>query len=154
MRPRSRWGPQRLGADVDAELSRHGPAAETARMLEAWNDAVGGAIARNAWPARVGRDGTLYVHTSDSVWAFELGHRAPEIAARLGVPSVRFAPGPLPEPGAEPSADDAVRRVDPGPEERAAAARIAAGIEDEELRGLVARAVAASLARAAADRRF
>ena len=149
-----RWGPERIGSEVDAALAVHGPVAETARMIAAWRDAVGDGIARNAWPARVARDGTLHVHTADSVWAFELGQRAREIAERLGVPAVRFAPGPLPEPGGEDPAEAAGPAVEPGPWERAAGAEIAAEIEDEELRALVARAAAASLARAAADRRF
>jgi len=112
---------------------------------------VGEGIARNAWPARIARDGTLHVATSDSVWAFELGHRAVEIGRRLGVAKVKFAPGPLPsrEDAAvsagppSPSADD-VRR----------AAEIAAGIDNEELRQSVQKAVSLSLARAAADRPF
>jgi hypothetical protein len=149
---RRRWGPQRLGGDVDAELSRHGPVLETARMIAAWEEAVGDGIARNAWPARVARDGTLHVHTADSVWAFELGQRGPEIAERLGVRAVRFAPGPLPEPGEDALAEVSRPVVEPGEWERAAAAEIASPIEDEELRELVARAAAASLARAAADR--
>ncbi len=66
-------------------------------MLALWPEAVGEAIARNAWPARIARDGTVHVNTADSIWAFELGHQAPEIAARLGVEKLRFAPGPLPE---------------------------------------------------------
>lgn len=123
-------------------------------MLSAWRETVGDAIARNACPARIGRDGTLHVHTSDSVWAFELGHRAPEIAERLGVPAVRFAPGPLPETATDAPATLSAGAVEPGPAERAEAARIAAGVSDAELRELVARAVAAGLARAASDRRF
>ena len=146
------WGPQRIGREVDATLSSHGPVVETARMIAAWQDTVGDAIARNAWPARVARDGTLHVHTADSVWAFELGQRAPEIAERLGVPAVRFTPGPVPEPGEEDPDAASRRAVRPGPWERAAGAEIASEIEDEELRALVARAAAASLARAAADR--
>ncbi len=70
-------------------------------VLAAWEDAVGPEIARNAWPARFQRDGTLIVHCQDAIWAFELGSRAAEWAA---------------------------------------------GIEDETLRELVARAAAASLA--------
>ena len=42
--------------------------------------------------------------------------------------------------------------VEPDPEARKVAATLASEIEDEELRGLVERAVAASLARAADDR--
>ena len=73
-----------------------------AELVERWPTTVGAAIARNAWPARIARDGTVHVNTADSVWAFELGQRAAEIAEKLGVPRVRFAPGPLPEPDAEP----------------------------------------------------
>ena len=68
-----------------------------AELLERWPGTVGEAIARNAWPARIARDGTVHVSTADSVWAFELGQRAAELAERLAVPKVRFAPGPLPE---------------------------------------------------------
>jgi predicted nucleic acid-binding Zn ribbon protein len=77
---------------VRGELSRFGPQAGMAELVEAWPAAVGEQIARFAWPARIARDGTVHVHTADSVWAFELGHRAAEIAGRLGVTSLRFAP--------------------------------------------------------------
>ena len=72
-----------------------------AEFVERWPPSVGETIARNAWPARIARDGTVHVNTADSVWAFELGQRAREIAERLGVPKLRFAPGPLPEPSEE-----------------------------------------------------
>ena len=69
-------------------------------LSRAWQAAVGDEIARNAWPARFQRDGTLIVHTKDAIWGFELGHRAAEIAERLpGKPALKFVPGPLPEPG-------------------------------------------------------
>ena len=110
---------------------------------------MGAPIARSAWPARVGRDGTLHVATSDSTWAFELAHRAPEIAARLGVAKVRFAPGPLPEDGVAEPPRAALR---PSAEQERAAAEIAAPIEDENLRKSVQKAVSLSLARTLADR--
>ena len=116
--------------------------------VAAWPAAVGAEIARNAWPARFQRDGTLVVHARDAVWAFELTARAAEIGSRLpGTPPLTFVPGPLPEASAEPS-----RAPSSGPpaatvEQRAEAAEWAAGIEDDELRALVARAAAASLAR-------
>jgi hypothetical protein len=116
-------------------------------VLAAWEDAVGEEIARNAWPARFQRDGTLVVHTKDAVWAFELGHRAVEVAARLpGRPPLKFVAGPLPEPGGEATA--AASGPPPATlEEREQAAVWASRIEDEELRATVARAAAASLAR-------
>src|SRR5581483_6114489 len=101
-----------------------------AELLERWPAAVGAAIARNAWPARVARDGTVHVHTADSVWAFELGHRAAEIAERLGVPRLRFAAGPLPEPEHE----EVERPLETRPEDGERARAIAAAIEDENLR--------------------
>jgi hypothetical protein len=104
---------------------------------------VGEAIARNAWPARIARDGTVQIHTADSIWAFELGHRAAEIAERLGVPAVRFAPGQLPSEGAVTAPAEAPR---PSPEHLRAAAEIAAGIDDENLRKSVQKAVSLGLA--------
>ena len=126
-----------------------------AELLERWPEAVGEAIARNAWPARIARDGTVHVNTGDSVWAFELGHRAAEIAERLGVPAVRFSPGKVAGAmPAEATAESLAPRPEPTAEERRQAAEIAASIEDEELRDLVARAVAASLSSQRGDRPF
>ena len=119
-----------------------------AELLERWPAAVGPSIARNAWPARIARDGTVHVHTADSIRAFELGHRAAEIAGRLEVPKVRFAPGPLPEP--EPEAPPAA--VQPTPVDMERARAIASSIEDENLRETVQKAVGFGLARAALDR--
>jgi hypothetical protein len=118
-------------------------------LLEAWPAAVGAAIARNAWPARIAKDGTLHVNTADSVWAFELGQRDREIAERLGVPKVRFAPGPLP---AEPPAERPPDVVAPTPAEQGRARALAAGIEDEKLRESVQKAVSLGLARERRDR--
>ena len=117
-------------------------------VLEAWEEAVGPEIAQNAWPARFQRDGTLIVHTRDAIWGFELGHRAGEISARLPrTPALTFVPGPLPEPGRE-TPDAAPRGAPPATLEQVEqAARWASEIADDELRALVARAAAASLAR-------
>jgi hypothetical protein len=138
----------RLGEGIRGELARFGPQAGMPELLDRWPAAVGEPIARNAWPARIARDGTVHVNTADSVWAFELGQRSREIADRLGVPKLRFAPGPLPEaseervpPPLEPTAED---------DERARA--LAAGIEDETLRESVQKAVRMSLARERRDR--
>ena len=125
-----------------------------AEILAAWPDAVGVQIAKNAWPARISRDGTLHVHTADAIWAFELGHRAAEIASRLGVAKLRFAPGPLPAAGEQPEHERPATVVEPSPQDRERASAIAATVDDEELRAHIARAAALSLARAAADRSF
>jgi hypothetical protein len=152
---------ERIESDVRRELDRLGPASSIGRVLEAWPEAVGESIARNAWPSRVARDGTLHVATSSSAWTFELAQLAPTILERLrgilldSAPKrLRFAPGPLPEPEVpEASADDRPR-PSPSPAERAAAADLSAQIADHELRELVARAAAASLAKASANRPF
>jgi hypothetical protein len=120
-----------------------------AELVERWPEVAGPGIARNAWPARIARDGTLHVATADSIWAFELGHRAAEIAARLGVAKVRFAPGSLPSSEAPAPSDVAVA---PGPDELRRAAEIAASVEDENLRKSVQKAVSFGLARGASDR--
>jgi hypothetical protein len=117
-------------------------------VLEAWEAAVGPEIARNAWPARFQRDGTLIVHTKDAIWGFELGHRQDEIRNRLPQkPALKFVPGPLPEPGAEPT-----QAAPPGPppvtlEQARQAAEWAARIDDPELRKVVEKAARSSLAR-------
>jgi hypothetical protein len=141
----------RVGDSVRSELSRFGPQAGMAELVEAWPAAVGAQIARFAWPARIARDGTVHVHTADSVWAFELGHRAAEIAGRLGVAKLRFAPGPLPEPAPE---ERVAAPVEVTPEDEARAAELAAPIADEKLRESVQKAVKLGLARGRLDRPF
>ena len=139
---------ERLDNDIRRELSQFGPQAGMAELVERWPHVVGAAIARNAWPARIARDGTVHVNTADSVWAFELGQRADEMAARLEVPKLRFAPGPLPEPTQEAAPDP----VDVRPEDAERARAIAASIGDEILRESVQKAVSLALARGRRDR--
>jgi hypothetical protein len=153
---------ERLDGTVRGALRGAGvpDAGALAEVTSAWPAAVGDAIARAAWPQRIARDGTLLVATTSSAWAFELGLLADEILAKLaaavgeGSPAaVKFAPGPVPSPPAllaptvstAPAIDEETRRL---------AERLTAGIGDEELRETIARAAAASLARAASDRRF
>ncbi len=134
-------------------MKRFGGPADLGEICGRWPAAVGEAIARNAWPARIGRDGTLHVNTSDSVWAFELAQRGADIAARLEVSAVRFAPGPLAEVVPEKEAESLARsRPVPSEDELRAAAEIAASIEDEKLRKSVEKAVSLSLARGRSDR--
>jgi hypothetical protein len=108
----------------------------------------------------VARDGTLHVATSSSTWAFELTQLEADVLGRLrahlqeGVPKkLRFAPGPLPEPSS-PDRSGIAPHEPPvaSAKARSQADSLAAEIEDDELREAVARAVAASLARAASDR--
>jgi hypothetical protein len=141
-----------IGGELRRELGRLGPGGAMSEVVAAWPAAVGPSIARNAWPARIGRDGTLHVATSSSAWAFELTHLEGTISARLeeqlGTPAparLRFAPGPVPEPGAEAETAPKPTVPAPSPRELAAAEELAAGIADPGLREAVARAAAASL---------
>ncbi|MDQ4029980.1 MAG: DUF721 domain-containing protein [Actinomycetota bacterium] len=148
---------ERLADTVAREVGELGEVPGMAELVAAWPAAVGEQIARHAWPARLARDGTLHVATADSAWAYELTQLAPRLLPRLGdlAPKrVKFAPGPIPEgsPGSAPEAR--ARPPAPSPKARRRAAELASPIADEELRLLVARAAAASLARAAADRSF
>jgi hypothetical protein len=150
---------ERIGENVERQLNRFDGHGAMPRIVAAWPAVVGAEVTRNAWPARVARDGTLHVHTSSSVWAFELGQLAPEILERLrkelgeaAPKALRFAPGHLPEPSlAAPEATTA-RPVPASPEALEAAARLAAGIEDEELRKQVEKAVSLGLSSGADDR--
>ncbi len=144
-----------LGHELRRELTRLGPAGAIGEVVEAWPEAVGKAIAANAWPARIARDGTLHVATSSSAWAFELTQLEATVRERLSErlgttapAALRFAPGRLPEPGAEDVETSARTVPEPSPAVRAAGEQIASEIGDPALREAVARAAAASLAAA------
>ncbi len=146
---------ERVGDGVARELARFGPSSGLAPLVEAWPGAVGPEIARNAWPARIARDGTLHVHTSSSAWAFELGQLEARIRESLGEVAphrLRFAVGPLPEPVPADVEQGSARVVEPSPEHTAKGEQIAAEIADENLRKVVAKAAALSLAKAESDR--
>ena len=99
----------------------------------------------------MGRDGTLHVHTADSVWAFELTQLESRIRERLGelAPArLRFAPGPLPETQTDAFTAHVAAVPEPSDCDIAEARDMSAEIGDEKLRNLVSRAAAASLARA------
>jgi hypothetical protein len=153
---------KRLSDEVTRELGRFGPSERMMRIVEAWPVAVGPTIARNAWPARIARDGTLHVATSSSAWAFELGQLRADVLRKLhdavgeNAPvELRFAVGALPEIGRDDDPGQASRAVpEPGPEEVRRGAELAEPIEPEELRETVARAAAHGLLRAGNDRSF
>lgn len=151
---------ERVGQSVKRELAQLGPAAAAADLTAAWPAAVGEVVARNAWPARIGRDGTLHVNTSSSTWAFELKLLEARIAARLrelvgdGSPRrLRFVPGPVPEPDGGGRDTPVNRHPQPSPADAARARAVAAPIGDEEVRDAVAKALAAGLAKQGADHR-
>jgi len=156
---------ERIGEEVQRELARGGSrdAIPLAAVTAAWPTAVGDAVARKAWPLRLGRDGTLHVAADSATWANELSLLQDEILAalraRLGAESpsaVRFAVGPIPEPERPPEpADDAVAGTLEVPlEVEREADAAAAEIGDPELRELVARAARASLLRGRSGRHF
>ena len=100
---------ERLDGSVRRALRGAGvpDAGVLAEVTRVWPAAVGDAVARSAWPQRVARDGTLHVTCVSSTWAFELGRMEDDIRARLAEhleaaepPPLRFAPGPVPSPGA------------------------------------------------------
>jgi len=143
--------PERLAPSVHAELDRLGAGsggAALAALLARWPEAVGETIARNAWPARRTRDGTVVVHTSSAAWAQELTHLEPEVRARLGddAPALRFVVGPLPEPGPEPVPEARRSAHRPTALEFEQASAIVAAIESESVREIVREACARSLA--------
>jgi len=144
-----------LGDDIRRELGRFGPQGAIGDTVAAWPEAVGAEIARNAWPARFQRDGTLIVHARDSVWAFELTQRAAEIQARLeGVDVMKFLPGPLPEASVGEASTPATATAVASPEQRRRAEEIASQIADEDLRKIVTKTIEMSLANAPNDRSF
>jgi len=156
----------RIGSEVERELARGGSrdALPLAAVTSVWPAAVGETVARQAWPLRIGRDGTLHVATSSATWAFELDRLAADILGRLAIrleagqspARLRFAVGPIPEPAIP--AEDAPATPSstpiPTPEEVVAAEAAAAAIDDPDLRELVARAAKASLAKARSGRHF
>jgi hypothetical protein len=148
---------ERVGDAVAHELGRFGPASGIAPVVDGWRDAVGDEIARNAWPARLARDGTLHIHTKDSIWAFELTARANDIRERLGPlapPKLSFAPGPLPEVAESVSKQFEKGIQKPTPEHVEKAESLTRVIRDDDLRKVVAKTVAASLASNRTDRSF
>lgn len=156
---------ERIDKEVQRTLAASGGGIglALAEITAAWPAAVGEAVARQAWPQRVARDGTLHVATSSATWAFELDRLSPEIGGRLrgilgeSAPAkLRFKVGPIPEP-ASASAEALADVAEPPlatPEATSEAASIASEIEDPGLREAVARAARASLSRGGSDRDF
>ncbi len=154
---------ERLGDEVRRSLRGAGvpDAGVLAAVTRAWPSAVGPGIAAAAWPARIARDGTLHVNTTTSVWAFELDRMQEQILPRLAEamegeqapPRLRFATGLVPA-AAAPEAQTPAEPPAPSSDATLEADRIAASVEDVELRQLVRRAAVASLSRPPHDRPF
>jgi hypothetical protein len=154
---------ERIGDQIERTLAAGGSrdAVPLARLTAAWPDAVGAAIARNAWPLRIANDGTLHVATSSATWASELTLLADDLLARLrerlggdAPAKLRCAVGPIPEAAGGVADTPVPSPPEATPEVRQTAASVASAIEDPELRELVARAARASLSKEASDRHF
>jgi predicted nucleic acid-binding Zn ribbon protein len=151
--------PEPIGDEVRRELERFGAPGAIADVVAAWPVAVGSSITRNAWPARIARDGTLHVSTSSSAWAFELGLLEAQLRERLkealgerAPKRLKFVPGRLPEASLPDEAEAESRAPTVTEQHVQAGEELAATISDENLRKLVAKAAAASLARPPDDR--
>jgi hypothetical protein len=150
---------ERIGEAIRRELGRFGSAGSMTDLAAAWPRVVGETVAANAWPGRIGRDGTLHIAASSSVWAFELGQLEGEILPRLrealgktAPKRLRFAPGPLPEAAMTASERRKPPPLEPTAEQVREARSWAAVIGSEELRKTVEKAARASLARAGSGR--
>jgi hypothetical protein len=146
------------GALRGAGVPDAGALADVTRL---WPEVVGDAIARASWPQRISRDGTLQVAAASSTWAFELGLLAEQILAKLaaeigtGAPTaIRFSPGPVPSPPAALPTETPALPLEIDDETRLLAEELTSAMSDDELRETIARAAAASLAKAASGRRF
>jgi len=154
---------ERIGNEVERGLARAGggEGLSLTELTTRWPGVVGDQISRNAWPLRMGKDGTLHVATSSATWAFELDRMRTEIVSQLeealgetAPKALRFRPGPLPEPSAPPAADAPKAPPEASPEVRQEAASAAAAIDDPELRLMVEKAARASLSKGRSDRGF
>lgn len=78
----SRLAPRPLAEGLQELAAALAPASTLARVQEAWERALGAAIADAAQPAAE-REGVLTVVCESSVWAQELELMGPELIARL-----------------------------------------------------------------------
>ena len=80
-----------------------------------------------------------------------------KLAAEIGTgppTAIRFVPGPVPAPPAPLPSETPVAPLEVDDETRLLAEELTSGMSDAELRETIARAAAASLARAASSRHF
>ena len=156
---------ERIDGEIARELTRAGSrdGIPLAAVTSIWQDLVGEAIARRAWPLRSGRDRTLHVATVSATWAHELDLLSAEILGRLrdrlgedAPAGLRFAVGPIPEPAtaSEPPREPHSVPVETPPEIESEARSAASAISDPELREIVAKAARASLLKARSGRHF
>jgi len=143
--------PTRVGEILGQLLPTAAPTVRVLDLGRIWPLAVGDAIARETWPARLGADGVLVVHCSSAVWAAELELLAPQLQERLAAAAAELAPaglrfrvGPLPPPPPTPSASPPLAR---SARSRAVASELAGPIADDDLRAAAERAISGYLSR-------
>jgi hypothetical protein len=149
-------GLEPLGVVIESALPATADrAADVAAIARRWPAAVGEAIAREAWPARLTADGELVVHASASVWASELSHLEADLRARLEAVGIAPAPRLRFTVGAVPRRPEAVGDAAPAsaPPDDPRADRWTSSIRDPELREAVSLAARSWLERARADAR-
>ena len=146
--------PERLAASLASELTRLGGEGNALDATRAWEATVGPDVARNAWPARVKRDGTLVVHARTSVWAFELTQMAEDIRMRLEPQpaAIRFVVGRVPEPAGRPPDELPTPVSDPDPAALEMARSLVADVASREVREALQRAASLGLSRRSSDR--
>lgn len=157
MPPRRRHDPSSIG-DLLGRATRRlarGSDSVLTSVRAAWPEASGPGTVNHAYPIRRSRAGVVTVACTDAVWAQELDMRTDELLDRLGrilgdpdaVAGLRFVVAdhaiPEPDPGPRPARD----LPPPAPDSMAAAEAMVTGIDDPELRDLVARAAARSIDR-------
>ena len=146
--------PEGLATSLESELNRLGGEGAALEATRVWEVTVGPDVARNAWPARVKRDGTLVVHTRTSVWAFELTQMAEDIRVRLDPqpPAIRFVVGRVPEPAGRPPEEVSTAVLHPDSEGLEMARALAADVASPEVREALQRAASLGLSRRSSDR--
>lgn len=130
-----------------------GRAADVAAIARRWPEAVGEAIAREAWPARLTPDGELVVHASGAVWASELSISPASCRAVSRPSGSRRRPGSASRSAR--SRGGAIRmrhrRRKTAPPNDPRAERWTESIRDPELREAVSAAARSWLRRSAAE---
>jgi hypothetical protein len=145
----------RIGDLVGRVLPANRGAERLVRLIAAWPEMVGDAVAREAWPARITSNETLLVHVTSAVWASELTYLASSLQSRLvatlgaeAPQAVLFRVGPVPQTAAPVAAH--VSR-EPSPSEFQRAARAVRAIGDADIRRAAHNALARALAREAQE---
>ncbi len=153
---RRRGGLTQAGRLLDRAMRAkgQGPDPALAPIRDVWAAAVGDAVAAVAQPLRRSRAGVLTIACADASWATELQGRSDDLVDRVRerlsseagpVTGLRFVVSERPI-FLERATKEVVRPRSPTPAQSKEAERLVAGVADPELRRILARAAAATLA--------